>query len=442
MSLKKILNQLISSTNNTSVRKYFFNTSWLFAEKILRILSNLFIGVWVARFLGPQQYGLYSYVIAFTAIFSGIAQLGLGNIVVRELVSKPSDRDNYIGTAFWLKMLGAVIVIIIVSIILPLTIDNSTTKVFIYIIITGLFFQSFEVIEYHFQSKVLAKIISICKIIQLILSSIIKVYLILSEAKLIFFVFVILFDTISLATSYFISYRFEKIQTFYKNFNSSVARKLLKDSWPLILSSIVITVYMRIDQIMIKEILGEYETGVYSVAIKISESFYFIPMLITTSVFPAIINAKNKNEHIYHLRLQRLFDLMVIIALFVAIIITLCANWLIISLFGQEYQEADQILIIHIWASLFVFVGVASEKWFIVENLQLLSFWRGFTGMIVNILLNIILIPSIGLQGAAIATLISQMISTYIFDIFNTKTRKMFLMKTKSFTGLSLIKSD
>ena len=236
--------------------RYFKNTSWMFGEQMLRMIAGLFVGIWVARYLGPEQYGTYSYALAFTSIFAGIAKLGLDGIIVREIVNHPEKRDTYLGTAFWLKAIGAVLVMGIIAIAVQFTSNNATINLYIFIIAAGLVFQSFEVVQFYFQSQVLAKFVSICKITQLLLSSLVKIYLVLTESELIWFVLVGLFDTITLAITLFIAYHTQKQPNFYKRFDFSIAKCLLKDSWPLILSSIMIMIYMRVDQIMIKEIAG------------------------------------------------------------------------------------------------------------------------------------------------------------------------------------------
>jgi O-antigen/teichoic acid export membrane protein len=280
--------------------------------------------------------------------------------------------------------------------IVPFTNNDATTNLFIFIIASGLVFQSFEVVEFYFQSQVLGKIISICKVIQLAISSMIKIYLVLTETELIYFVLVTVFDAISLAVSYFIAYKIRKNPAFYKHFDLSVAKQLLKDSWPLIFSAIVVMIYMRIDQIMIKELLSEYEVGIYSAAVRLSEAFYFIPMLITASLFPAILSAKKQSNELYMLRLQRLYTFIVWFAIAIALPMTLLADWLIVLLFGQAYQEAGQVLMIHVWAAIFVFLGVASGKWFLAENLQKLTLVNTGFGATVNVLLNYKLIPVYG----------------------------------------------
>lgn len=427
-----MITKLTALKNHTGFIRYFKNTSWMMGEQFLRIIAGLFVGIWVARYLGPEQFGLFSYVLAFTAIFGGIAKLGLDGIMVRELVNHPEKRDTYLGTAFWLKILGAFIVMGLMAAIVPFTSNDATTNLFIFIIAAGLVFQSFEVVEFYFQSQVLAKIVSICKVIQLALSSITKIYLVLTEAELIWFVLVTAFDALSLAVSYFIAYQLRKNPTFYKHFDLSIAKQLLKDSWPLIFSAIVVSIYMRIDQIMIKEMLGEYEVGIYSAAVRLSEAFYFIPMLITASLFPAILNAKNQSEELYKQRLQRLYTFMVWMAIAIALPMTFLSDWLILLLFGQAYQEAGQVLMIHVWAAIFVFLGVASGKWFITENLQRFTLINTGVGAILNVGLNLIFIPKFGVVGAAYATVISYGVAAYLMNSIWKVSRSNFFMLSKS----------
>ena len=437
-----MLNQLKAKSKaligHQGFKRYAANTSWMMGEQFLRIIAGLFVGIWVARYLGPEQFGLFSYVLAFTAIFGGIAKLGLDGIVVRELVNHPEKRETYLGTAFWLKIFGAFIVMSLMAAIVPFTSNDSTTNLFIFIIAAGLIFQSFEVVEFYFQSQVLAKIVSICKVIQLALSSIIKIYLVFTEAELLWFVLVTVFDALSLAIGYFTAYKTLKNTSFYKHFDFSIAKYLLKDSWPLILSGIVVMIYMRIDQVMIKEMLGVYEVGIYSAAIRLSEAFYFIPVMISASLFPAILNAKKQSHKLYKKRLQRLYTFMVWMAISLALPMTFLSDWLIQLLFGQAYQAAGEVLVIHIWASVFVFLGVASGKWFIAENLQHLTLINTSVGAIFNVVLNFIFLSKFGLLGAAYATVISYAIAAYFMNFIWSASRPNFFMISKSFFILDL----
>ena len=401
-------------------------------EQLLRMVAGLLVGVWVARYLGPEQFGAFSYVLAFTSIVVSLAKLGLDNILIRELINHPEQYNNYLGTAFWLKLIGAMFVIILLAFILPLTSNDTSTNFYIFIISLGLIFQSTEVIGFYFESQVLAKIISICKIIQLTLSSLLKIYLILMQADLIWFVIVTLFDMVSLAISYLIAYHFSKRTYFYLYFNKNLAFKLLKNAWPLIISTILVSIYMRIDQIMIKEILGEYAVGIYSAAIKISECWYCIPILVSSSLFPAIMNAKKISNTLYLQRLQQLYIMMIWIAISIAIIVTLLNEQIVHFLYGTQYEAAKSILILHIWTSIFVFIGIIGSKWILSENLQIYANYFLIIGIIINFSLNLILIPTYGIIGSAISILISQIVSSYIAPALFKPTRLRFQMATKA----------
>lgn len=430
--LTRITHLFDSAKKHQGFRRYFANTSWMFAEQILRILAGLFVGIYVARYLGPEKFGVFSYAIAFASIFSTIAKLGLDGIVVRDLVREPSHRDLYLGTAFWLKLGGAIVTLGAIAFAVQLTSNDRTTNLYIFIIASGTIFQSFEVVDFYFQSKVLSKFVSICKLTQLLISSLLKLYLIFTGADLIWFVLVSLMDQITLALTLYIAYRYQKVGGFFRYFDSAMAKQMLLNSWPLIFSGLVVMIYMRIDQIMIKEMLGEREVGLYSAAVRISEMWYFIPVIITNSLFPSIVNAKKVSEELYKIRLQRLYTLMVWAAIAIALPMTFLSDWLVALLYGEAYREAGSVLMIHIWTGIFVSLGVASGAWLINQNLQPFAFYRTFSGAIINIILNLVLIPAYGMIGAAIATVIAQVMAALVFDVFTHKTRVAFVMKLKT----------
>lgn len=430
-----MLEKLKHLNNHQGFIRYFKNTGWMIAEQFLRIIAGLFVGIWVARFLGPEQFGIFSYVLAFTAICGGIAKLGLDRIMVREFVNHPEKCEIYLATAFWLKVMGALMVMGLMAAIVPFTNSDRQSIQFIFIIAAGLVFQSFEVVEFYFQSQVMAKVVSICKAVQLSLSSVLKIYLVITQSELLYFVLVAAFDTLSLAMSYFIAYLLRKdYRTIYKHFDLSIAKRLLNDSWPLIFTGIVVSIYMRIDQVMIKEMLGEYEIGIYSAAVRLSESIYFIPVLISASIFPAILNSKKYSEELYKQRLQRLYAVMVWMAITLALLITILSDWLVLLLFGQPYQESGQILIIHVWSAVFVFLGVSFGNFLLAENLAKIDFQRTFVGAVCNVLLNIWLIPIYGASGAAIATLLAQCVANFGYDCFDRRLHQQLKMKIRAFT--------
>ena len=197
---------------------------------------------------------------------------------------------------------------------------------------------------------------------------------------------------------------------------------------------------MKIDQVMINEMLDSKAVGQYAAAVRLSEAWYFLPMVISASLFPAIINAKKVSEELYYARLQKLYDLMVWMALAIAIPLTFLSDWIVELLYGGQYSEAGAVLMIHIWAGVFTFLGVANGKWIINENLMLNGMIRTTVGAIVNVLLNYILIKQMQIVGAAVSTLISYFIANYFGLLFYHKTRICFLQQTKALNILRIFK--
>jgi len=216
-------------------------------------------------------------------------------------------------------------------------------------------------------------------------------------------------------------------------FKKEIAMFLLKDSWPLILSGMVIAVYMKIDQVMIKEMLDAEAVGQYAAAVRLSEAWYFIPMVIASSLFPAIINAKKQSEELYYSRLQKLYDLMVWMAIAIALPMTFLSDWVVNLLYGGQYNQAGSVLMIHIWAGVMVFFGVARHKWTITQNLQKYEIYIDIVGAISNVVLNLVLIPNYGINGAALATLISYFIGSFVVSIFLKDFHISLIMFIRSF---------
>ena len=287
-------------------------------------------------------------------------------------------------------------------------------------------FQSLNVIDFYFQSKVISKFTVYANFVVLLLSSIIKILLILTKQPLLFFVLMFLIDAIILSLGLFIFYQKQERNLLNWKFKIPIAKELLSDSWPSILAGLMITIYMKIDQVMIKEMLSETQVGLYSAAVRISEAWYFIPMAITSSIAPNITSSKLTNEELYKSRLKQLYRIMFIISIGISIIITFTADFIILNLYGTDYILSAEVLLIHIWASVFVFIGVANSQWLLNENLLIFGTINTSIGAFANMGLNLLLIPIIGINGAAWATLISYMLSAYFCLLLFNKTRPSF----------------
>jgi PST family polysaccharide transporter len=190
---------------------------------------------------------------------------------------------------------------------------------------------------------------------------------------------------------------------------------------------------MKIDQVMIGQMLGDDDVGIYSAAVRLTEVWYFIPMVITSSVFPVIVQAKKHGDEAYKAILQKLFLLMIWLSLGVACLIMVFAQPFVSLFFGQEFIRAAGPLAIQCWAGIFIFAGLVSNQWYLLENLSRYTLYRNIFGAGINVVLNFLFIPRLGINGAALATLLTQLGTSYLFDGINSKTRPMFRMKSKYF---------
>jgi O-antigen/teichoic acid export membrane protein len=391
-----------------SLQQAIGNTGWLFADRIARMGVNLVVGVWLARYLGPEKLGLLSYATAFVALFSPLASLGLEDIAVRDLVRDPECKDETLGTAFILKLIGgSALFVVAICTIFFLRRCDSQLQWLVGIIAAGSIFQAFNIIECWFNSQVHAKYTVFDKSAAFFLCSVIKIILLIKGASLIAFAWVITFEVAAGSLGLVVAYK-SKIGPL-GNWQGTLkrARSLLKDSWPLIFSFMAIVIYQRIDQIMIGEMVGSEEVGIYSVAVRLAEVWIFIPTAVFWTVFPSIIKAKAVSDEQFYLQLQKFYNLMALLAYAVAIPVSFIAQWLVVALYGEAYARAGMMLIVLTWASLFMNLEYARSAFLNTMNLNRIYLIAVVTGGILNVILNYILIPRYGGMGAAIASLIA-----------------------------------
>jgi O-antigen/teichoic acid export membrane protein len=424
--------------SSDSFKKYFANTSWLFLERILRILISFVVTIFVVRYLGPKDFGLYSYVISFAWLFASFSSLGLESISTREVVKYPDRKDEINGTVFFLRLAGGIVAFVLTGVTLAIIGEETYTSVLILIFSASFIFQAFTAIEYYFRGLVKAKYNAYALFVSVIISSSLKVIFILLKAPLIYFVMAASFEFVVLAIGLVIVYRYNKLSIFSWKYSKKLATSLLKDSWPLALSGVVVMIYMRIDQVMIKNMMDEEAVGYYAAAVRLCEAWYFIPVTLCNAIFPAIVNAKNVGLDFYNNRMQKLYDLLTWLAIGIAIPVTIFSSLIIQILFGNEFASAAPVLTIYIWAGVAVFLGVASSQYLINENFTKLSFFRTSVGMVLNVILNFILIPLYGILGSAIATLISYTVSTFSI-VASKEGRFQTLMMLKSLSPTTLL---
>jgi O-antigen/teichoic acid export membrane protein len=379
------------------LQKLFWNTSWLFAEKVFRMGIGLIVGVWVARYLGPSQFGALNYALAFATLFSVLATLGLNTIVVRDLVRTPAEKDAIMGTTFGLKLCGG-IAAMLATVIVAISIRSHDSAAVWLITVTalGMVFSAFDAIDFWFQSQVAARYVVWAKSSVFLMVSLGKVVLLLCGASLVMFAWAGTVEVALGAVGLMIAYWKTGGRVGVWRFELALAKSLLRNSWPLILSGALGLIYLRIAQVMVGRMTSNAELGMYSVAVRLAEAWFFIPMAIVASV-----------AKLFHARLQRLYSLMALTAYAVAVPTTFLAPFIIEALFGRAYQGAAPMLAVLIWGSLFINLATARSAYLTTMNWIRVQLFFNLLGCGASLALNFALIPRYGGMGAVVASCIS-----------------------------------
>lgn len=438
--LKKMLPKKIISkiTGRPMVQKIIKNIGWLSIDRIIQLFISFTVILWMIRYLGPNNWGILNYVWAFTGLFSVFIPLGLNQILFKNLVENPEKKNVLIGTVFYLQFLSSIFFIILTILFAFLFIEDLLLFLFIVIFSFSNIFYAFQTISTYFDSKVESKYSAISREVALVIAALIKIYFILFNFSIIYFVFVSLIEQFFLALSLIYFYSKTKNNLFKFNFNFLIAKNLLKSSWPLILSGVAMMIYLRIDQLFVGTMLSMYDLGVYSVVVKLAEFGNVLPGILIASFVPSIIINK-LNFTLYTTRLTKLYSLVIFLAIGLFIFLFVFADLIILFLYGVQYLAAVPILRIYSIAIIPFFISVVLAQYFVIENLTKYSFYTTVIGAVTNIVLNLILIPIYGLYGAAIATVISYSLLV-ISIIFFKKTRGHLLIILNAFNFFKYLK--
>lgn len=406
------------------------NSGWLIFDKLIRLLLGLLVSAWVARYLGPAQYGQLAYVLAYLAFFQAIAVLGMDGIIVRDIAKDKAKAGEILGTAFILRISVGLFCWLIA--IAGMGWFNGWQDSSVYITAlagASLIFQAADTVDLWFQSQSQSRRTVIAKIMAYIISSGLKIILILNQAPLLAFAVVMSIEFLLAALALAYAYRKFTCQQPWQLFKSRVV-SLLKESWPFILSGLSITIYMRIDQIMIKEILGNTDLGIYAAVLPLAMLWTFIPMTLSVSLAPMVARAKQQSEQAYWTLLSSIFRGFAFLGWLVCIPTVILSGYVVDVLFGMKYANGSQVLAIVIFTNLFINMGVAQSLWILNEGKSKLSLCKTIIGAIVCLTANFILVPKLGINGAAISAVLAQFSSTIFANVI--LCRNIFILQMKS----------
>lgn len=411
------------------------NTGWLLGDRLLRMVLGVTIGAWVARYLGPAQFGELAYVISFIAFFQVISRLEAEGFIVRDIAQGRGDASVVLGTALWLRLLAGLFSwgIAVLGMFLFHPADG---QLILLTAIVGatLVFQATDTIDLWFQSQNKNKMTVIAKLTSYLFSNGVKIVLLCLKAPLIAFAGVICLEGIALALSLVVAYRrFPAADRW--SATAAQAKALLSQCWPFIASGLLITTYLRIDQIMIREMLGERELGIYAAALPLSQIWSVIPSALLTSLWPFVSRKKSQGEAAYQEAVVKIFRLFAIIALAGAVLTAIASPWLIGMLYGAQYQPAALILSIHVFVNFFVFQNLAQNLWVINNNVQRVVLPSTLLAAIISVGTNVLLLGRYGIVGAACAIVLTEAVAAALpcllqRDLLALYRRAFFFTKT------------
>lgn len=393
------------------------NAGWLIWGKIVQMIISMVVNLLTARYLGPSNYGLINYAGAYIAFFSSLCTLGITSVIVTEFIKNKGKEGEIIGTALILRLISSILSIItIISIVSVIDANEPTTILVVAASCISVLFNIFDTFQMWFQSQLKSKVTSISILIAYIVTALYKVYLLISEKSVIYFAFATTVDYVVLGALLLFAYK--KYSGKPLSFSFTYAKKLLKKSCYFILPGLMVSIYAQTDKMMLKQMINTTEIGYYSTALSICTMWCFVLSAIIDSIYPSIVEAHDISKSEFDKRNRILYAIIFYISMTVSIFLFTFAKPIINILFGSNYAPAIGPFRIITWYTAFSYLGVAKNAWIVCNNKQKYLIYTYMAAAISNILLNLILIPLWGATGAALASLIAQVITVIVAPLF------------------------
>ncbi len=410
--------------------RFFRNAGWIIGERIYQMGISLFVGLWTARYLGPTNYGVLNYVAAFVSFALPIVGLGLEGVLVKKYIDFPHKSGMYLGTAILMKFVASVMTSFLIVYAVSLFNIGDTEKTVVAVMESvALLFRSAEPIEFWYQAKLQSRYTSIIKMTSYTVMSAYRIILMLIGASVVWFALAMSVDMIIIAMLY--AYLYIKQKQPEMSVDWKCARELIGESYHFIISGLMVVIYSQVDRIMIQQMLGDYEVGLYSAAYTICSLWFFIPNAVIVSSRPLIMEAYTTSHELYETHLKKLYASIFWMGVGVALLVTLLSPYIMFLLYGKEYIGASNTLSIGIWYGIFATLGSARGIWILCEKMNRYVKYYLTMGMVINLFLNYLFIPCWGIDGAATATLITQGFSCVFAPMVFRETRSHIFLLVK-----------
>jgi O-antigen/teichoic acid export membrane protein len=408
------------------------NLFWSVTGKLFNLFSGLFVGIIIARYLGPKQYGLMNYVISYVFLFQTFALFGLDAIEIREEARAKVSYNTIIGTAFCIKLLTGLFFIATCIATSWYMETDMYTLLLVAIYSLTIVFNSLIVIRNYFTAIVQNEYVVKAEITRTMISIVFKITLLLVHASLTWFVFAFLLDFALVAAGYIVAYRtiIGRIRDW--TFSKSYALFMLKESLPLLLTNAAVIIYQRIDQVMIGQMIDKESVGYFSVAARFTEVLIYIPMMLAQTITPILVQARERGVQEYLNKAQQFMNISLWLSLLASAFMSVSSYWLVSYTFGEAYLPAVAVLQVISFKAASVALSNTAGAMLVTEGLQRFAILRDGLGCLVCVALNYILLPRYGIMAAAFVSIASNVVAGYLADAFIPAYRHLFVRQTKA----------
>jgi O-antigen/teichoic acid export membrane protein len=427
--MNKLIHRIKEKWGEAGFQKYFRNTGWMFGARVLTLLINLFVSIQIAKQLGPEQYGTFSFIISFVSI-AGFTLFAIDSLAMKKLHEDKEDSEKILGSSLIIKLVNSLFTITTATLAGLILANTSTTILMIFIYSTFTLFQSFAVVDFYFKINAKNKAVSVLGIIIVVLSSIIKIGILYYNLPLIYLLSSYVFDHFMGAVGYIYLYKKYIGNMSDIKFEKNIIKDLIIKSWPFTVSALAVTIYLKIDQVFIKVLLGSESLGLYAVAVRFSEVWFIISEVICISLLPAILNAEKTDEKLFLSRSKKLYSLLFYSSIAICIIMYFISPILINTLYGESYGQSIEILRLYIWSIVGFFIATALNQFLFAKGKFKTILSINLIGMCLSVALNYILIPILGIKGAIFANIIAYTLPfIIILSLKNMREQRVAFIK-------------
>ncbi len=398
--------------NFMSKSQFSKNTSWVLAGNMLHAVLAFCLSVYAGRVIDQNSFGLINYAASWLSFFSTICTLGFNGVVTRRIATDEESAPTIIWTAIISRLPMALLSIVVLQVIAGASANDPALPVIIFVQSLSLVFNSFDILVYWYRYINKAKYVAIVRLIGCLVSAVLRVYALSVAHSITLYVIAVAIETIVFTVLLLTAYIGTKHQA--NCFSFVMAKSMLIEAFPILVSGLLVIVYGQTDRIMLKMMVDNAAVAQYSVAATIAGAISVVPSALIEAFRPEIMREKAANSSVYALRFKQLYCILFWMCFLYSLCISVFAKQFILLLYSDSYLSAVPILTVLVWYTTFSYFGGVNSMYYVAEEktkwIQLFT----LIGAVCNIIINYILIPICGAAGAAIASLATQILTNFI----------------------------